>query len=58
MIYKKEDKNIISNWRPITLINYAYKIFTKALALKLSDHMNEWDQTQIERIHQRQVYLG
>ena len=30
------------NWRPITLLNCAYKFFAKTLALRLWDHMNEW----------------
>lgn len=42
LIHKKEDKYIISNWRPITLLNCAYKVFAKVLALRLKDHMNEW----------------
>ncbi|MCO5576231.1 hypothetical protein L7F22_030040 [Adiantum nelumboides] len=42
LIHKKEEKNIITNWRPITLLNCAYKIFAKALALRLKDHMSKW----------------
>ncbi|KZT29847.1 DNase I-like protein, partial [Neolentinus lepideus HHB14362 ss-1] len=30
-IYKKNDRDIISNYRPITLLNTDYKLFTKAL---------------------------
>ncbi|KAJ7616192.1 hypothetical protein DFH06DRAFT_1013136, partial [Mycena polygramma] len=33
--YKKNDRNEISNYRPITLLNTDYKLFTKVLAIKL-----------------------
>ena len=36
-IYKKKDPENIANYRPITLLNTDYKIFTKALSLKLAD---------------------
>lgn len=36
LVPKKDvDRRIIANWRPITLLNTDYKIFTKALALRL-----------------------
>ena len=35
-IYKKKDPDNIANYRPITLLNTDYKIFTKALSLKLA----------------------
>ncbi|KAJ7133771.1 Endonuclease/exonuclease/phosphatase, partial [Mycena crocata] len=34
-IYKKNDRNEVANYRPITLLNTDYKIMTKALAMKL-----------------------
>ncbi|KAF9018687.1 DNase I-like protein, partial [Hymenopellis radicata] len=34
-IYKKNDRNKMSNYRPITLLNCDYKLFTKALSIKL-----------------------
>jgi len=36
-IYKKKDPDNIANYRPITLLNTDYKIFTKALSLKLAE---------------------
>ncbi|GJE94639.1 transposon TX1 uncharacterized protein [Phanerochaete sordida] len=35
-LYKKGDARLISNYRPITLLNTDYKLFTKALATKLA----------------------
>jgi hypothetical protein len=35
-LYKKKDRRDIANYRPITLLNSDYKMFTKALALKLA----------------------
>lgn len=35
-LYKKKDKREIANYRPITLLNSDYKIFTKALSTKLT----------------------
>ena len=35
-IYKKNDRNEISNYRPITILNTDYKIFTKVLATRLA----------------------
>ena len=35
-LYKKKDKRQIANFRPITILNSDYKIFTKVLAVKLA----------------------
>ena len=42
MIHKQVEKENIKNWRPITMLNSAYKIYAKAIALRLSSHMKEW----------------
>jgi exonuclease III len=35
-IFKKKDKYCVENYRPITVLNSEYKIFTKALSIRLS----------------------
>jgi hypothetical protein len=35
-IFKKKDKYNVENYRPITVLNSEYKIFTKALSIRLS----------------------
>jgi len=35
LLYKKKDRQQIENYRPITLINTDYKIYTKTIAEKL-----------------------
>ncbi|KAJ3925805.1 MAG: hypothetical protein NXY57DRAFT_1051616 [Lentinula lateritia] len=40
-IYKKGEKSEISNYRPITLLNTDYKIFTKALTFSLRTSINQ-----------------
>lgn len=42
LIHKKGDRDIISNWRPITLLSSAYKIYAKALAARFSSSLNLW----------------
>ena len=39
MIHKQEEKENIKNWIPITILNCAYKIYAKAIALRLCNHM-------------------
>ena len=36
-LYKKKDKHKIENYHPITLLNTDYKIYTKALSIKLAE---------------------
>jgi hypothetical protein len=35
LLYKKKDKRMIENYRPITLLNTDYKLYTKTIAIKL-----------------------
>lgn len=42
LVHKKEEKEkLTNNPSPITMVKCAYKIFAKALALCLSDHMKD-----------------
>ncbi|EPS95420.1 hypothetical protein FOMPIDRAFT_1054147 [Fomitopsis schrenkii] len=36
-LYKKKDRREIANYRPITLLNSDYKIYTKVLAMRLAE---------------------
>ena len=40
-LYKKGDKEQISNWRPVSLLNTDYKIFTKAIANKIATSLSD-----------------
>ena len=40
-IFKKKDPADIANYRPITVLNNNYKLFTKALTLKLTDVVSD-----------------
>lgn len=39
---KAGDTRLVSQWRPISLFPMFYKIITKALALRLQPHMDQW----------------
>ena len=36
LIHKKDDKRLLKNWRPISLLNIDYKICSKAVSLRLA----------------------
>ena len=40
-LYKKGDRQSLSNWRPISLLNIDYKILTKAIANKMTSSLKE-----------------
>ena len=40
-IYKKKDPEDVANYRPITLLNTDYKIYTKAISLQLAEAVPE-----------------
>ena len=37
LIWKGDDKRLLKNWRPISLLNYDYKAITKVLATRVRD---------------------
>jgi len=41
LIFKKGDRNNLSNWRPITLLNTTYKILAKALQICLQNLLKD-----------------
>ncbi|GBG83590.1 hypothetical protein CBR_g37311 [Chara braunii] len=41
VLYKKGDKSEIRNWRPISLLNVAYKILAKILARRVAQYLSD-----------------
>ncbi|GBG68210.1 hypothetical protein CBR_g2762 [Chara braunii] len=39
LLFKKGDKSVVKNWRPISLLNVSYKILVKSLTRRLSKHL-------------------
>ncbi|MCO5596787.1 hypothetical protein L7F22_050857 [Adiantum nelumboides] len=42
LLHKKGPKEILTNWRPLKMLNSAYKIFAKAIVLRITLALAEW----------------
>jgi hypothetical protein len=40
LLHKKGDKTLLSNYRPISLLNTMYKVFTKVITLRLANRLD------------------
>ena len=40
LIYKHGDRDLLKNWRPITLLNCDYKIVAKCFAERIKPHLS------------------
>lgn len=56
-LFKKGERSLLKNWRPITLLTLSYKIITKILANHIQPLMPKLVDPQQTRFHQRAIYL-
>ena len=45
--YKKDDPNIIKNWRPISILPVVSKIFERILAKQINDYIDQFRSTYL-----------
>ena len=49
-------KGSLTNWRPIIVLNCAYKVYARAIEMRLTNHMKEWICKEQKGLFQRKKY--
>ena len=58
LLPKIRDRSLVKNWRPITLLNFSYKITAKLLARRIVDITKNIVSITQTSFYQRWIYFG